>query len=306
MPEEKQEVRNGEPEKKKEEIAKTYGIDLAQIQHIKIENGSKEFLKFMDPKDRSVKLVALFDRGINAQSSFENSQKGLSSAHGDDNKENAREVFEHDMNYKYNVVNLTSMSEFKSNMFKYKKILRQLDTITRKKIKAIIKGSKKGNISLKYISFDYAIGIDENGNAIEAEYDYATNKAIVKGVKPENTKDHNFNLEDDIETVQISEEELNSVFENITITPEGPTLISDKNVNIKGEEISTKTVVDLYNMPELMNKLNLDAAARNIYNFILGVIIRKAGAKQITKNEPVKERVLEMHTNNTNTEDKAA
>ena len=55
-----------------------------------------------------------------------------------------------------------------------------------------------------------------------------------------------------------------------------------------------------------MNKLNLDAAARNIYNFILGVIIRKAGAKQITKNEPVKERVLEMHTYNTNTEDKAA
>ena len=143
MPEEKQEVKNGEPEKKKEEIAKTYGIDLAQIKHIKIEEGKKEFLMFIDPKDKSAKLVSLFSRGMNAQSNFENSQKNLLIAHNDDNKDNAREVFEHDMNYKYNVVNLTSMVEFKSNMFKYKRILRQLDTITRKKIKAIIKVLKK-------------------------------------------------------------------------------------------------------------------------------------------------------------------
>ena len=305
MPEDKKDVKTEEPEKKKEEIAKAYGIDLSQIQHIKIENGSKEFLKFVDPTDKSVKLVALFNRGMEVQSSFESSQKDLSIAHNDDNKSNAKEVFEHDMNYKYNVVNLTSMVEFKSNKFKYKRVLRQLDTITRKKIQAIIKGSKKGNINLKYISFEYAIGIDENGNAIEADYDFATNKARLKGAELVNTKDRNFNLEDDIEAVDVSEEELNSVFENISITEEGVTLISDKKVNIKGTEINTKTVVDLYNMPELMSRMNLDSNARNIYNFIIGVIIRRIGAKKITGNEPVKERVLEMHTNN-NAVDKAA
>lgn len=305
MPEDKKDIKTEEPEKKKEEIAKAYGIDLSQIQHIKIENGEKEFLKFVDPKDKSVKLVALFNRGIDAQSSFESSQKDLSIAHNDDNKSNAKEVFEHDMNYKYNVVNLTSMVEFKSNKFKYKRVLRQLDTITRKKIQAIIKGSKKGNINLKYISFEYGIGIDENGNAIEADYDFASNKARLKGAELVNTKDHNFNLEDDIETVEISEEELNSVFENISITEDGPTLISDKKVNIKGTDISTKTVVDLYNMPELMNKMNFDSNARNIYNFILGVIIRRIGAKKVTGNESVKERVIEKHTYN-NIEDKAA
>lgn len=292
-------------EDKKEEIVKAYGIDLSQIQHIKIENGEKEFLKFVDPTDKSVKLVALFNRGIDAQSNFESSQKDLSIAHNDDNKSNAKEVFEHDMNYKYNVVNLTSMVEFKSNKFKYKRVLRQLDTITRKKIQAIIKGSKKGNINLKYISFEYAIGIDENGNAIEVDYDFASNKARLKGAELVNTKDHNFNLEDDIEAVEISEEELNSVFENISITEDGPTLISDKKVNIKGTDISTKTVIDLYNMPELMNKMNFDSNERNIYNFILGVIIRRIGAKKVTGNESVKERVLEKHTNN-NIEDKAA
>lgn len=305
MPEDKKDVKTEEPEKKKEEIAKAYGIDLSQIQHIKIENGEKEFLKFVDPTDKSVKLVALFNRGMEVQSSFESSQKNLSIAHNDDNKSNAKEVFEHDMNYKYNVVNLTSMVEFKSNKFKYKRVLRQLDTITRKKIQAIIKGSKKGNINLKYISFEYAIGIDENGNAIEADYDFATNKARLKGAELVNTKDRNFNLEDDIEAVDVSEEELNSVFENISITEEGVTLISDKKVNIKGTEINTKTVVDLYNMPELMSRMNLDSNARNIYNFIIGVIIRRIGAKKITGNEPVKERVLEMHTNN-NAVDKAA
>ena len=39
MPEDKKDVKTEEPEKKKEEIAKAYGIDLSQIQHIKIENG---------------------------------------------------------------------------------------------------------------------------------------------------------------------------------------------------------------------------------------------------------------------------
>ena len=54
-----------------------------------------------------------------------------------------------------------------------------------------------------------------------------------------------------------------------------------------------------------MSRMNLDSNARNIYNFIIGVIIRRIGAKKITGNEPVKERVLEMHTNN-NAVDKAA
>ena len=49
---------------------------------------------FIDPKDKSAKLVSLFSRDMNAQSSFESSQKDLSIDHGDDNKENAREVFE--------------------------------------------------------------------------------------------------------------------------------------------------------------------------------------------------------------------
>lgn len=305
MPDKKEEKKVETPEQKKEEIAKTYGIDLSQIQHIKIDNGRKDFLKFVDPQDKSVKLVELINSGINAQANFENRQKELNLAHGDDEKANAKEILEHDMKYKYNVVNLTPMHEFKSNKFKYMRMLDNMETIKKKKIKAILKGSKKYNIKLTSISFDYAIGIDENGTAIQADYDFVNNKAVVKGAELVDSKDKDINLEDDISSLDISSEELNGVFENITITSDGPMLVNDKKVSIKGTEINTKTVVDLYNMPELMDKMTFNTKQKSIYRFILGAIIRKIGAKTNEANEVVKERVLEKHTNNS-IEDKAA
>ena len=202
------------------------------------------------------------------------------------------------------------MTEFKGRVFKSLPLLRALDTITRKKVKAILKGAKKAGINLKYINLENAIGIDEKGSVIEASYDFVTNKAILKGAKVVNTKDQVFDINKDIDEVNISSDEISGIFENIAITSDGPTLINDRKINIRGTEISTKAIVDFYNMPELMNKVTLSSKEKNIYSFIIGAIVRKANYKKVEsqQNESGKARQLKAQVNSKteNDESKAA
>lgn len=312
MPEESinEEIRNEneKPKNQKEELAKTFGIDLKDIEHISINDGAKEFFKIFNPKDRSIRLIEVYGKGNDVQKHFEEIQKGLTSAQGDDAKSNARDVFEHELKYEHNEVNLISIAEFKSRVFRSKRLLRNLDTITRKKVLAIIKGCRKSAINLKYINLENAIGVDEKGSVIEATYDYVTNKAYIKGAKVINTKDQVFDIDKDIDEVVITSEALNGVFENIAITDDGPTLVSDRKITIKDTEISTKKVIDFYNMPELMDKETLSSKEREIYNFILGAIVRKVSSKKIVseQNENGKARQLKPQININNNEESDA
>ena len=292
MPKKKEEKKDNNVENKKEEIAKTYGIDLALIEHIKIDNGNKELLKFVDSKDRSVKLVDLNSHGMDVQTNYEEKQKGLSSAQSDDKKENAKEVFELDMKYKYNVVNLITISEFKNNRYKYKMVLNSLETVKRKKIQAILKGCKKNGIELEYISLDYAIGITDKGVVIDANYNYAKNEATLKGAETVSTKDNNISIEDNVDEIEIASSELGSVLDLISITEDGPVMNNNTTISIRGTEISAKNVLDIYNMPELLDKMNLNAKEKDIYRHIMKLIDEKVGEKSISSKNNIKQKKL--------------
>lgn len=265
-------------EEQKKEVAQAYGVNLKDIEHIKLETGL-ELFKLFNPKDRSVKLVSVYDSNGNANDMFKKSQSGLSFANSSDEISNANNIFEHNMKYKNNELSLVTMAEFKSNRFKYMKIIRGLKTVIRCKVKALLKGAKKGNLDLKYINFENGIGIDSNGVLIDIAYNYVNNNAVIKQGSVLNSGDKKFDINTDVDSITLSEEDLGNLMEYITVTDDGLSLISDKQLNIKGENISTKLLVEMYNYPELASKLNLTPTQKEIYTHLYNFINKKSGSQ---------------------------
>lgn len=265
-------------EEQKKEVAKNYGVDLKDIEHIKLDTGIEVF-KLFNPKDRSVKLISVYDSNGNANEMFKDSQKGLSFANSSDERSNANSIFEHNMKYVNNELPLVTISEFKSNKFKYLRVIRGLKTVIRCKVKALLKGAMKGNLDLKYINFENGIGIDSNGVLIDVAYNYANNNAVIKQGNVLNASDKSFDINTDVDSISLSEEDLGNIFDYINVNEDGVSLISDKQLNIKGENISTKMLVEMYNMPELTSKLDLTPAQKDIYAHLTGFINKKSGSQ---------------------------
>lgn len=265
-------------EEQKKEVAKKYGVDLKDIEHIKLDTGIEVF-KLFNPQDRSVKLISVYDSNGNANDMFKSSQSGLSFANSSDERSNANNIFEHNMKYVNNELPLVTMTEFKSNKYKYMKQIRVLKTVIRCKVKALIKGAIKGNLDLKYINFENGIGIDSNGTLIDVTYNYANNSAVLKQGSVLNSSDKKFDINTDVDSVTLSEEDLGNLMEYININEDGVSLISDKQLNIKGENISTKMLVEMYNMPELASKLDLTPNQKEIYSHITNYINKKSGSQ---------------------------
>ncbi len=265
-------------EEQKKEVAKNYGVDLKDIEHIKLDTGIEVF-KLFNPKDRSVKLISVYDSNGNANDMFKSSQSGLSFANSSDERSNANNIFEHNMKYVNNELPLVTMTEFKSNKYKYMNKIRGLKTVIKCKVKALIKGAIKGNLDLKYINFENGIGIDSNGTLIDVTYNYANNSAVLKQGSVLNSNDKKFDINTDVDNITLSEEDLGNLMEYINITEDGVSLISDKQLNIKGENISTKMLVEMYNMPELASKLDLTPNQKEIYSHITNYINKKSGSQ---------------------------
>lgn len=286
-------------EEQKKEVAKAYGVDLKDIEHIKLETGVEVF-KLFNPKDRSVKLISVYGSNGNAKGMFESSQSGLSFAQSSDERSNANNIFEHNMKYVNNELPLVTMTEFKSNRYKYMKQIRGLKTVIRCKVKALIKGAQKGNLDLKYINFENGIGIDSNGILIDVAYDYTNNHAVLKQGSVLNTNDKKFDINTDVDSITLSEEDLGNLMEYITITDDGLSLISDKQINIKGENISTKLLVEMYNMPELASKLELTPAQKDIYSHLNSFINKKSGVQNKQSGNTKQKQFTKTNNHNIN------
>ena len=157
----------------KEQIAKEYGLNLENIKHIKMDDG-KEFFQFTDPKTKEVKMVENINYKSTLKTQFEEAQKDMVNSQGENSEENAETMFKHNLKYKNKEVELISIEEFKSNKYRYKKRMRELDTITKNKIIALL--SKIDDLELKYINLENGFGIDEKNNVIDVKYDFKTNK----------------------------------------------------------------------------------------------------------------------------------
>ncbi len=281
-------------ETKQKEIAKAYGLSLADIEHVKLENG-KEFFKFYNPKDRSVKMIENRDYGVNMSQSFKSIQQELSFTQGADSKGNAEEIYNHNLEYKHVELSLVPIAELKGNKYKYIREINRLSTVDRKKLMALLKSAKE--IDLTHVNIENAIGIDSRHQVIDVDYDYKNNHAIIKKAHVLNYQDHKEMVDEDNVVVEISDADIDLVIDEITIADDTPTITEAKDIMIAGEKVNTKTLVECYNTPEIMDRINLNDKQKMIYaQLVRALKLRINQNTKGMKNEKVK--VLTKKHNN--------
>ena len=266
---------------KKEEVAKAFGISLADIEHVELNNG-KEFFKFYNPKDRSVKMIENIDYGHNLSMQFKNIQQELSFAQSQDERDNAEAIYEHSTAHKNREIDLISMTELRSNRFKYIREINRLSAIDRKRVRALIKSSEQ--LQLRYINIENAIGIDEDNNVIDVRFDYINNRAIIRNAKVLNYDDHKEYTDSDDNVMTVSDEEFDNAASQITVVDDEPTITeADERLTVGGEDISLNTAVQLYQVPEAIDKMDMSPRQRHIYRGVVAAIKRRVNKNKLAK-----------------------
>lgn len=288
-------------EEQKASLAKTFGLDLSDIEHVKLENG-KEFFKFIDPETREVKMVENLEHNSSMMSSFESVQQELSFFQGKDQKKNARDIYEYNMKNKNIELKLVSLSELKNNKYHYKKQIDSLSTIDRKKLITLLKYSEK--LRITQINIENSIAVNEDGTVIDLQYDYANNKAVIKSAAVYNNQneltvsDESIDMEVDLSNIDFDKivDELN-IDESLNI----PGNITVAGVTVTEEELRTA-----YHYPETIEKTTTSPKRKTILSRLIDAVSRNLKKKQGQENQNNKQFVLTNNNKNGNSDRDAA
>lgn len=291
-------VENNKVEEKteqKEQLAKEYGLNLEQIKHIKLDNG-KEFFEFINPKNKQVKMVENIDYKKGLKEQYEDSQETLAMSKGDDASENAENTFKHNLKYKNKETELVSLEEYKNNRYHYSKKIRELDTITKNKIIALL--YMKDQLKLEYFNIENGIGVNNQQEIIDVKYDFVNNKA--EFVNPL-TISYNNSLQDnqdlDFDDVDLSSIDIDGLLDQLEISDVEATVSESKKIDVSGVTIDSKVVAQVYDTPEILDRDNtINKKQRTIYKAILDRLLRKKNIKQTKKNQ--KQLVYKKKDNN--------
>lgn len=291
-------VENNKVEEKteqKEQLAKEYGLNLEQIKHIKLDNG-KEFFEFINPKNKQVKMVENIDYKKGLKEQYEDSQETLAMSKGADASENAENTFKHNLKYKNKETELVSLEEYKNNRYHYSKKIRELDTITKNKIIALL--YMKDQLKLEYFNIENGIGVNDQQEVIDVKYDFVNNKA--EFVNPL-TISYNNSLQDnqdlDFDDVDLSSIDIDGLLDQLEISDVEATVSESKKIDVSGVTIDSKVVAQVYDTPEILDRDNtINKKQRTIYKAILDRLLRKKNIKQTKKNQ--KQLVYKKKDNN--------
>ena len=300
-----------EIEEQKKEIAKALGISLSDIEHVKMQKGEgkgHEFLKFRDPKNKSIRMIEIIDYNTNIKDMFKNTQNSSTSiAHSTDEKTNAREAFEYNANHKNKELSVLTLQEFRNIYYANKHLKwKSLKTKIRKQILYLLHHKK--DLKIEKINMEYGFGIDENGKVIEVEVDMINKKYDAQYASTttyQDTKANELDEEDKLEEMteefNISEDDLKDALNKIVINEDTPTITDAVPITIKGESIDMNLLIETYNMPEMLDKLNLTNNQKEIYKSLhKSINNKKKNNSEMTNNRQL------VYTNNNNSNNSAA
>ena len=268
--EEKKEQKTVEEEKK--DLAQTFGLSLEDIEHFKLDNGH-EFFKFKDPKDQSIRVIEHIDYNTNMNDMFKNTQNDLSSAKTNDASSNARNIYEYNVKNKNLEVNLVTITDIKNNEFTFKRKMRSLPTRIYKQVQLLMKAHKK--LRIHYICLDYGFGINDDGTVIDVNLDFVNGKANFKTAEVVKYNDKEVTVDENNYVVELTEEDLDAICEEITITDDEPVVEESKEIEVKGEKIDTKLIVDAYKDPTVVEKDTISKKKQDMYKAIINHLTKR-------------------------------
>ena len=288
-------------EEAKKDMAQIYGLKLSDIEEVKLPNG-KQYLKFYNPEDRSVRMIENSATVGDLSDQFKNIQSRLAASQGENDRENARAIFDYQLKYKNIELQLIPVRELKNNRMAYKYLFDNLDLNEKKAVRALLENMDA--LELEYINVKNAIGINKNNEVKNSVYNPTTNKCDILTAEVQSYDSDKTVFNDDIESFDISNDEFDKAIETIDISSDIPTVNEEYEANgkpkapsdivVRGRAFNTNLIIQSYMYPEVIDREEMSAMDKFILRGIIAAIARK---KQKRLNNANKVKVL---TNNQN------
>ncbi len=270
-------------QKVKEDIAKTYGLSLDDIEQVKLENG-KEFFKFYNPKDFSIRMLENNDYNNNLSVQFKDDQQQLTNAQKENSDDNAKAIFDYQHKYEKKEITLIPIVDLENNFTQYSYVFNSLDSKQILAIKTLIKCSEE--LELRYINIENALAIDQNNRVINAFYNPRSNEYEVRQATVMRYDDDKVLVDDNNIEIELDNIDFDMIVKEIDVA-------SDEPVEIAGEQIypsQLKKFNDYSDNKNLIdNNQNLSNKQKSIYRRLVEAYRRmtmsKAKQKVYTKKD---------------------
>lgn len=272
-------------EKTKQDMAKVYGISLADIEEVILPNG-KEYFKFYNPEERTIKMIENRTDSGNLSEQFKAIQTTLMASQSENEKQNARAVFDYQLKYQNIELKLISIRELNGNRMAYKYLFDNLDPKKKRAVRVLIENMEY--LNLEYINLENAIGIDKNNRVITATYNDLTGKCKLMSAEVRNYEDNKVSVDGDSYTISISDEEFDAVIDQIDVASDTPIITEAQELEgqyqssttsakptIRGREVNLHFAIQAYQYPEIIDRSELSTMDKMIYRGLVKAIKRK-------------------------------
>jgi hypothetical protein len=265
-------------EKQTETVAKAYGLNLSEIEEVILPNG-KEYFKFINPETRVVIMIENRRDGKNLSEQFKETQERLGSSQGNNEKANAKAIFDYIVKYNNIELTLIPVAELKHNKSAYKREIDALDMEKRNALRTLLENVERCEI--QYINFENMIGIDKNNGVIQSKYNSQTGKCELVSAEVRNYETNTISADSDGYVFDVTAAEFDIFVESFEMADDEPVITeayeinNPKNSTIRGREINYPFVLQAYKYPEILERGELSNVDKLIYLGIIAALRRK-------------------------------
>lgn len=169
------EVAKTEQEQIEEAIKKAYGVDMSNIEYIKLDDTL--YLTFYDNKLGRKRLIE-YNGAKSLATEFTNIQNNNELFQSDDYQKNAANIALAEAGkYQDRELGMVDIDTIKAEYHDKVKMIKDQDPRQIQRLNELIKVAESRNI--KYVNLDKMIALDESGNIIETHYDEQTNQVAL-------------------------------------------------------------------------------------------------------------------------------
>ena len=280
-----QEQAKDKTEQTKQDMAKVYGISLTDIEEVILPNG-KEYFKFYNPQERTIRMIENRRDTGNLSEQFKAAQLTISASQSENERQNARAVFDHQLKYQNIELNLIPIRELKGNRSAYKHLFDSLTPERKKTVRVLIENMDF--LELEYINIENSIGIDRDNNVISADYNALTGQCELRAAEIRNYADKKMDTDDVSYTFDISDEEFDAAIADIDVSDDMPIVTEGYEIEgeqkstsqtsqptVRGTRINLNFAVQAYQYPEIIGRSEWSDIEKMIYRGIIAAIHRK-------------------------------
>jgi len=282
------------PEEETKQVAELFGLSLSEIEQVKI--GNKEYFKINI--DGNVRMIENISESSLLEQ-FRYQQDNLSFAQSDNEKQNAREIFNHQLRHQNIELSLSRAEDYIDKDEVNHSRLVGLKPETKSAVSALLRLHINGRIQLEYINLSESIAIDINGRVISATF--VGDEIKIESATVIKHEDQKVGVNSDGEIVYISDMEIDSALDTILVPDDemtiedGEELFRVSNIIVGGVNIETEVLKAAKGDTTQINDANIPSRNKEIYRKLIEKMNKRKEQKRASKSN-AKQYVLSQNT----------